>query len=154
MIYIWADGSCVPNPGNGGWGACIEFPNSSMELSGGEPNTTNNRMELTAALEALKAIPLKSRVIIHSDSEYLIKSMNERMPQWQRYGLPERNRDLWEGLVVWVAEHESVEWLWVRGHSGDGGPQELADALAAYGRHCALGPVRGGFLAWRAQRHA
>jgi ribonuclease HI len=153
MIFVWADGSCEPNPGNGGWGASIKLDNFDMEISGGSPDTTNNRMELTAALEALKIIPLRSLVVIHSDSQYVIRGMSEWMPRWRRQGLPERNRDLWEGLIAWTAEHEEVRWVWVPGHAGDE-RQEHADALAAYGRHCALRPVRGGFVAWRAGRDA
>lgn len=120
---VYADGSCIGNPGPGGWGAVIIAPDrSETELSGSEPRTTNNRMEITAAIEALRHLPPGSNVILRTDSQYVVKTMNDG---WQR----RENRDLWQELDAAVARHAHVTFEWVRGHAGD--PlNERADRLA------------------------
>ena len=122
IISIWTDGSCLGNPGPGGWGYVRRDANGELEASGGAPNTTNNRMEMMAAIEALKSLPAtKQRVELHSDSQLIIKTMTEG---WKRNA----NRDLWEELDRLAAQHQ-VTWRWVRGHNGH--PEnERCDTLA------------------------
>ncbi len=123
-IIIYTDGGCNPNPGPGGWAALIMLPDGKERiLSGGHAETTNNRMELTAALQALQATPESSEIILHTDSRYLQQGITEWLPNWQRQGwkrgkasIP--NRDLWEALAK-AAERRKVTWRWVRGHAGD-----------------------------------
>jgi ribonuclease HI len=132
----YTDGGCSPNPGPGGWGVVLVAPGGEKrELSGGDAWTTNNRMELTAAVEALRAVPSEAPVTLITDSLYLKKGVTAWLPGWRRKGWrtadggPVKNRDLWEALDVEVARHR-VDWRWTRGHSGD--PfNERADRLAA-----------------------
>lgn len=137
VVEIWTDGACKGNPGPGGWGALLRQGRHEKELHGGVPGTTNNRMELTAVIEALKALKRPCEVVVHTDSQYVQKGMREWLPNWKRRGWrtadkkPVRNADLWQELDALVALHE-VEWRWVRGHAGDPG-NERADALANQG---------------------
>jgi ribonuclease HI len=133
-IDIWTDGACSGNPGPGGWGAVLKAGETEKEISGGEPATTNNRMELMAAIEALTALKKPSKVKLHTDSQYVMKGLTEWMPNWKRRnwrtadGKPVANVDLWKALEAAAARH-TVEWKWVRGHDGDV-MNERADALA------------------------
>ncbi len=120
-IVIHTDGACKGNPGPGGWGAVIEQNGGQVKLSGNEPQTTNNRMEMTAVIKGLEAVDPSANVLISSDSTYVINTMTKG---WKR----KANHDLWEQLDRLVGSR-SVSWRWVRGHSGDRG-NELADALA------------------------
>lgn len=121
-VVIYTDGGCVPNPGVGGWAAVLLSGGRRREISGGEPESTNNRMELTAAIEALRALKRPCHVVLHTDSEYLKKGMTEWMSKWRRNGWktragPVKNVDLWQQLQEEVDRHD-VDWAWVRGHSG------------------------------------
>ena len=134
MVYIYTDGSCLGNPGPGGWGAVMHYKGQSRELSGSEADTTNNRMELMAAIASLNELNRSCRVKLHTDSEYLRRGMDEWLAQWQgrqwrkSNGKPIKNEDLWKSLVEAAKRHE-VEWKWIRGHSGH--PEnEKADRLA------------------------
>ena len=120
-VTIYTDGSCEPNPGAGGWAALLLFPGRQVPLSGAEPDTTNNRMELTAAVEALRALPERSHVTLVTDSEYLKKGITEWMPNWRarnwrRKGGQLANVDLWKMLDQILAQHQ-VEWRWVKAHA-------------------------------------
>jgi ribonuclease HI len=143
MVEIWTDGGCKPNPGPGGWGAILRFRGSERELSGGEPATTNNRMELTAAAEALAALTRPCRVVLHTDSEYVRNGVTRWHAGWVRRnwrnaaGDPVANLDLWRVLLAAAARHE-VEWRWVRGHGGDP-MNERADRLATEARKLVTG---------------
>ncbi len=136
-IQIHTDGACRGNPGPGGWGALLQTDGHRKELSGGEHHTTNNRMELMAAIEALKALKKPSQVDLFTDSQYVRKGITEWMSNWKRRkwrtaaGKPVKNRDLWEALDEALIPHE-VKWHWVKGHSGDPG-NERADTLANQG---------------------
>ncbi len=134
-IRIWTDGACLGNPGPGGWGALLRWNGHEKELSGGEANTTNNRMELMAAIQALDALKRPSVVELTTDSQYVRKGMLEWMGNWKKNGWrtaskkPVKNDDLWKRLDAAVARHE-VRWHWVKGHSGH--PEnERADELAS-----------------------
>ena len=137
VVEIWTDGACKGNPGPGGWGALLRQGRHEKELFGGEPQTTNNRMELQGVIEALKALKRPCHVVVHTDSQYVQKGMGEWLPNWKRRGWrtadkkPVRNADLWQELDALVAQHE-VQWQWVRGHAGDPG-NERADQLANQG---------------------
>jgi len=120
-IVIHTDGACKGNPGPGGWGAVIEQNGGQVKLSGSEPQTTNNRMEMTAVIKGLEAIDASANVLISSDSTYVINTMTKG---WKR----KANQDLWDQLDRLV-DSRNVSWRWVRGHNGDRG-NELADALA------------------------
>ncbi|HUY20309.1 MAG TPA: ribonuclease H, partial [Candidatus Binataceae bacterium] len=135
-ILVYADGSCLGNPGPGGWGAVIIAPDGAeTELSGSESHTTNNRMEITAALEALRHLAAHSKVILRTDSQYLVKTMNDG---WRR----RENRDLWQELDAAVGRHTQVAFEWVRGHAGD--PlNERADGLAQRAAGAATGSPSG-----------
>lgn len=134
VVEIYCDGACSGNPGPGGWGTILRFGGTEKELSGGEPDTTNNRMELTAAIEGLSALKRPCRVILTTDSQYLVKGMTEWMSGWLRKGWvnskrePVMNRDLWERLNELVKLHD-VEWRWVKGHDGHA-ENERCDELA------------------------
>lgn len=118
-VEIWTDGACLGNPGPGGWGAILRAGSREKELSGGEPQTTNNRMELLAAISALEALTRPSTVRLVSDSEYVIKGITQWLPGWRAKGWKKvKNRDLWERLAEVTSTHD-VTWEWVRGHSGD-----------------------------------
>tara|TARA_B100001146_G_scaffold211053_1_gene209368 strand:+ start:813 stop:1214 length:402 start_codon:yes stop_codon:yes gene_type:complete len=120
-IVIHTDGACKGNPGPGGWGAVIEQNGGQVKLSGSEPQTTNNRMEMTAVIKGLEAVDASANVLISSDSTYVINTMTKG---WKR----KANQDLWDQLDRLV-QSRNVSWRWVRGHNGDRG-NELADALA------------------------
>lgn len=137
MIDIYTDGACSGNPGPGGWGALLRFGANEKELFGGAAATTNNRMELTAVIEALRALKRSSRVRLHTDSQYVQKGISEWIIGWKRRGWktaakePVKNVDLWQALDREAARHV-IDWLWVRGHAGH--PEnERADALARRG---------------------
>jgi ribonuclease HI len=123
-ITIYTDGACDPNPGPGGWAAILRAGRHEKVISGGEPKTTNNRMELKAALSALRALKSSCHVTLHTDSEYLRRGITEWFPAWERRewrtsdGRPVHNQDLWQALADQVKRHQ-VTWRWVRGHAGD-----------------------------------
>lgn len=121
-VTIYTDGACSGNPGPGGWGAILQFGKYEKELSGGEPETTNNRMELRAALEALRALTEPCNVTLFTDSAYLKRGITEWLPgwkrrNWRRKGGKLANVDLWKKLDEEIVRHE-VRWRWVRGHAG------------------------------------
>jgi len=136
-VKIYADGACKGNPGPGGWGALLVKGGVEKELFGGESATTNNRMELTAAIRALDALTRACEVDIYTDSQYVQKGMTEWVNNWKRRGWrtadrqPVKNVDLWQQLETAAARHK-VSWHWVRGHAGHEG-NERADALANRG---------------------
>jgi ribonuclease HI len=142
-VEIWTDGACKGNPGPGGWGAWLRSGTHEKELFGGVRDTTNNRMELTAVIEALGALKRRSHVILHTDSQYVKNGITEWLRNWIRRGWrtadnkPVKNDDLWRKLADAAAKHQ-VEWRWVRGHAGDAG-NERADQLANRGVEVALG---------------
>lgn len=123
-VQVWTDGACRGNPGPGGWAAIVVRPDAAepLELSGGEANTTNNRMEYTAALEALRSLPSGSRVVIITDSRLMLDSMTKWIAGWKRKGWktaggdPVKNQDLVKALDAEIARHAAVRWHWVRGH--------------------------------------
>jgi ribonuclease HI len=136
-VYIYTDGACRGNPGPGGWGVVLRYKDREKELCGGEPNTTNNRMELMAAIQGLEALNKPCNVTLTSDSQYLLKGITEWLPNWIRRNWktaakePVKNADLWRRLVAAQQAHK-VEWLWIKGHSGH--PEnERADQLANLG---------------------
>lgn len=136
-VQIFTDGACRGNPGPGGWGALLRFGGEEKTLFGGEQDTTNNRMELTAVIEALGALKRSCDVTLTSDSTYVLKGIQEWMPSWKKRGWktaskkPVKNVDLWKKLDVLIVEHK-IDWQWVKGHSGH--PEnELADQLANQG---------------------
>ena len=137
VVEIYTDGACKGNPGVGGWGVFLKYNNHEQELFGGEALTTNNRMELLAAIRALEALKRPCKVHLHTDSRYVQKGMCEWLPGWKKRNWltankkPVKNDDLWKALDKLVQQHE-VEWFWVRGHSGDIG-NERADELANRG---------------------
>ena len=142
LVEVWTDGGARPNPGPGGWGAVLRYGGVERELSGADPATTNNRMELTAACAALEALTRRCRVVVHTDSEYVRNGITRWHTGWVRRnwrnaaGDPVANMDLWRRLLAAAAAHE-VEWKWVRGHAGDA-MNERADRLATAARE-ALG---------------
>jgi len=134
VVNIWTDGGCKPNPGPGGWAAILTFRDVVKELSGAEAETTNNRMELTAAIRALEALIEPCAIVLHSDSKYVLDGITKWVHGWQRNGWknaskqPVRNADLWHELIAAARPHQ-IEWVWVKGHAGH--PEnERADALA------------------------
>ncbi|MBD8907236.1 ribonuclease HI [Methylorubrum zatmanii] len=139
---VYADGGCDPNPGPGGWGVVIQDPTGWIELHGGERATTNNRMELTAAIRALEHFPEGAAIEMRCDSQYVVKSVTEWMRGWKARGWrtatgPVKNIDLMQRLDALAAARD-VRWTWVRGHAGEDG-NERADRLATLGRREALG---------------
>ena len=137
VVEIWTDGACKGNPGPGGWGALLRHRGREKELFGGETLTTNNRMELTAVIEALKSLKRRCDVIVHTDSKYVQLGISEWLPGWVRRGWrtadgkPVKNADLWQRLSEQAVRH-SVDWRWVRGHAGVDG-NVRADELANRG---------------------
>jgi ribonuclease HI len=135
LVEIATDGACKGNPGPGGWGAIIRYGAREKELSGGEPDTTNNRMELTAAVQALGALTKPCRVRLSTDSRYVMDGLTKWLKNWQRNGWrtadkkPVKNADLWQLLVDAAAPHR-IEWIWVKGHAGHP-DNERADKLAS-----------------------
>jgi ribonuclease HI len=136
-VEIFTDGACKGNPGPGGWGAWLKNGEHEKEICGGERNTTNNRMELMAVIEALSALTRPCNVVLHTDSQYVQKGISEWIHGWKKRGWktaakePVKNADLWQALDAAQARHQ-VEWRWVRGHSGHVG-NERADQLANRG---------------------
>lgn len=136
-VTLYTDGACKGNPGRGGWGALLSYGGHTRELSGGERVTTNNRMELMAAIQGLRALNRSCMVDLYTDSQYVRKGITEWMKGWKKNGWktaarkPVKNEDLWRLLDEEVARHD-IEWHWVRGHSGVPG-NERADALANLG---------------------
>jgi ribonuclease HI len=136
-VNAWTDGACKGNPGVGGWGVLLNTLGQERTLCGGEAHTTNNRMEMMAVLKALEAVEPDTRIILHTDSQYVHKGMTEWLPNWKRRQWktadrkPVKNADLWQALDVLVAQRQ-VQWRWVRGHAGDVG-NERADQLANQG---------------------
>ncbi len=144
-VVIYTDGACKGNPGPGGWGAILTSGGTVKELFGGELATTNNRMEMTAVIEALSALKRPCRVTLHVDSQYVLKGMTEWIKGWKARGWrtaakePVKNVDLWQKLDALVTgSGHTIEWVWVRGHDGDPG-NERADVLANKGVKVALG---------------
>lgn len=137
VVEIFTDGACKGNPGPGGWGALLRTGNHSRELFGGEPETTNNRMELTAVIRALQALKRRCRVQLSTDSRYVEQGISLWIHAWKKAGWrtsskkPVKNADLWQMLDQLAAQHD-IEWLWVRGHHGHEG-NEAADRLANRG---------------------
>ena len=137
QVEIWSDGACKGNPGPGGWGALLRAGVHEKELFGGDPDTTNNRMELTAVIEALGSLKRRCRVIVHTDSQYVKLGVTEWLPTWIRRGWKTagnkavKNADLWRRLAQLASAHD-VQWRWVKGHAGVPG-NERADALANKG---------------------
>jgi ribonuclease HI len=136
-IYIYSDGACKGNPGPGGWGALLVTDGHRKEICGGEANTTNNRMEMTAVIRALESLKRPSAVEVHTDSQYVQKGISEWMAGWKRRnwrtadGKPVKNQDLWLQLDA-LSQLHRIEWKWVRGHNGH--PEnERADELANQG---------------------
>jgi ribonuclease HI len=136
-ITIYTDGACSGNPGPGGWGAVLTSGKHEKEIFGGEKDTTNNRMELTAAIKALQIIKQKSHVDLYTDSTYVRDGITKWIFNWKKNGWktankkPVKNADLWQELDLSIAQHE-VHWHWVKGHAGDVG-NEKADSLALKG---------------------
>ena len=133
-VEVHTDGACLGNPGPGGWAALLRYRGRERELAGGEAATTNNRMELMAAIAALEALREPCRIVLHTDSQYVRQGITEWMPSWVRRGWKTagggsvKNRDLWERLHAASARH-TIDWRWVKGHSGDP-DNERVDQLA------------------------
>ncbi len=133
-VHIYTDGACRGNPGPGGWGAILRYGDKEKELYGAERSTTNNRMELMAAIRALEALTRPCDITLTTDSQYLRKGITEWLPQWKKRGWktaakePVKNQDLWERLEKAVERHR-IQWDWIKGHSGHE-ENERADALA------------------------
>jgi ribonuclease HI len=143
VVDVYTDGACKGNPGPGGWGALLRYGDHERELWGGEPATTNNRMELTAVIRALEALKHPCKVKLHTDSQYVQKGITEWIANWKKRGWktadkkPVKNEDLWRELDALAAKHD-IHWIWVKGHAGHDG-NERADALANRGCEAANG---------------
>ena len=141
-VELFTDGACKGNPGPGGWGALLKYGANEKELWGGEDNTTNNRMELMAAIEGLKALTRPCQVILTTDSKYVKQGINQWLAGWNKNGWktaskqPVKNKDLWQALDGECSRHE-VEWHWVKGHAGHAG-NERAAQLANLGAAAAV----------------
>lgn len=137
IVEVFTDGACRGNPGPGGWGAVLRYNGREKDIYGGEAQTTNNRMELMAAIKALESLRRPCRVVLTTDSQYLRKGITEWMPSWKRRGWrtadkkPVKNVELWQRLDE-LAQRHDVDWRWVRGHSGHA-ENERADVLANRG---------------------
>jgi len=137
QVEIYTDGACRGNPGPGGWGAVLMYGDKSKEIFGGEHNTTNNRMELMAAIKSLSALTRHCDVTLYTDSQYVRKGISEWIENWKKRNWktaakkPVKNSDLWQQLDQQVERH-NVKWVWVKGHAGIEG-NEIADALANRG---------------------
>ncbi|PFG37831.1 RNase HI [Flavimobilis soli] len=137
VVEMWTDGACKGNPGSGGWGAWMRAGSHERELWGGEAHTTNNRMELMAVIQGLRALNRPCQVTLHVDSSYVMNGMTKWLAGWKRNGWrtgdkkPVKNKELWQELEAEVARHD-VRWIWVKGHAGDPG-NERADQLANRG---------------------
>ncbi|KJV07355.1 ribonuclease HI [Methylocucumis oryzae] len=136
-VTIYTDGACRGNPGPGGWGVVLSYKGQQKELYGGEADTTNNRMELMAAIIGLETLTRPCQVILYSDSSYVLKGMSEWLAGWKQRGwrtaskTPVKNEDLWRRLDAAASKHK-IDWQWVKGHSGNEG-NEKADVLANLG---------------------
>ncbi|MBV9093682.1 MAG: ribonuclease HI [Streptosporangiaceae bacterium] len=136
-VVIYTDGACRANPGPGGWGAVLQWRGQEKEMHGSDPVTTNNRMELMAAIQALEALRRPAKVKLYTDSRYLLDGITKWVTGWQRNGWltsarhPVKNVDLWRRLIDVMDDHE-IRWQWVKGHAGDPG-NERADELARLG---------------------
>ena len=136
-VIIYTDGACKGNPGVGGWGVWLQYKGKEKELCGGELQTTNNRMELMAAIQALETLTRSCEVELNTDSKYVVQGIQEWLPNWKKRGwktaakTPVKNEDLWRRLDEAMSRHQ-VKWVWVKGHSGDYG-NEKADSLANKG---------------------
>ena len=136
-VVIYTDGACRGNPGPGGWGAVLQFKDKTRKICGGEQQTTNNRMELMAAIMALETLSKACKVKLNTDSKYVLQGITEWMINWKARGWktaakkPVKNEDLWRRLDSAI-EHHEIQWQWVKGHSGNAG-NELADSLANQG---------------------
>lgn len=133
QVTVYTDGACMPNPGPGGWAAVLHFKDQEKVLTGSDPDTTNNRMELTAAVRALQALSRPCRVVLYTDSEYLKRGVTEWMPAWRQRGWRRKggtlaNVDLWQELDGAIQTHK-ISWRWVRGHAGHQ-ENERVDQLA------------------------
>lgn len=137
IVVIYTDGACSGNPGPGGWGALLEYKGKTKELCGGEAETTNNRMELAAAINAINSLKRRSTVELHTDSTYVKDGITKWMIGWKKNGWktaakkPVKNKDLWLALDDAISQHQ-IRWKWVKGHAGDPG-NEKADELANKG---------------------
>jgi ribonuclease HI len=133
-VILYTDGACRGNPGPGGWGVFLQYGEQEKKLYGFEQTTTNNRMELMAVIEGLKALTRPCGIVLNTDSKYVLQGITEWLPNWKKNGWktaarkPVKNDDLWKQLDSEVARHE-IEWQWVKGHSGNHG-NEMADSLA------------------------
>ena len=135
ILEIYTDGACSGNPGAGGWGAILRYGQTEKELSGAEADTTNNRMELTAVIEALKALTRNCEIVIHTDSRYVMDGVQSWLPNWKKNNWrtsnkksPVKNIDLWQQLDELLSKHQ-IRWIWVKGHNGH--PEnERVDKLA------------------------
>lgn len=136
-VIIYTDGACRGNPGPGGWGVLLQYGSVQKKLCGGEAQTTNNRMELMAAIQALESLTRECKVQLHTDSKYVLQGITEWLPNWKKRGWKTankgavKNEDLWRRLDAATLRH-SIEWRWVKGHSGDTG-NTIADQLANQG---------------------
>ncbi|PKP81423.1 MAG: ribonuclease HI [Alphaproteobacteria bacterium HGW-Alphaproteobacteria-18] len=143
IIEIWTDGACSGNPGPGGWGALIRWNGHEKELYGGDPATTNNRMEMTAVIEALNALNRPSKITLNVDSTYVKDGLTKWIKGWKRNGWktadkkPVKNQELWMAMEEACKRHD-ITWVWVKGHAGDEG-NERADGLARKGTEEARG---------------
>jgi len=137
IVEVYTDGACSGNPGPGGWGALLLYGDHEKEITGGEFNTTNNRMELTAAIEALNVLKRRCEIHLYTDSTYVRDGITKWINGWKAKGWhnsakkPVKNADLWQALDTAAAKHD-IDWRWVKGHAGDPG-NERADALANQG---------------------
>ncbi len=134
-VEIYTDGACSGNPGAGGWGALLRWKDVEKELSGAEENTTNNRMEMTAVIEALQALKRPCNITLYTDSKYVMNGINEWLPNWKKNNWKTANKktavknvDLWQKLDELIAQHE-IRWVWVKGHNGNE-DNERVDELA------------------------
>ena len=136
-VKIYTDGACKGNPGPGGWGVLMQYKAHKKELHGGDYETTNNKMELMAAIMALESLAKPCKVVLHTDSKYVLQGITEWMTNWKKRGWKTaakksvKNEDLWRRLDTAIEKHE-IEWVWVKGHSGNVG-NEKADELANKG---------------------
>jgi len=137
QVIVYTDGACKGNPGPGGWGVILSYKGKVKEFYGGDPDTTNNRMELMAAIQALETLSKPCSVQITTDSKYVLQGITEWMDNWKKRGWktaarqPVKNEDLWRRLDAAIVRHD-IEWIWIKGHSGNNG-NERADALANLG---------------------